>query len=127
MAIFKYNPRKDGVITAIRIYNDKGKIFPMAELAFAFGGKATIEWTNPEQRKSYKDGINGYTFIFDERNKGDFEQYIKQSVKSSIEEKLEMVQNILPNKMLEYEKSIARNHLQDGWLIEQVADELMFG
>jgi hypothetical protein len=73
---FSYEPSKNGVITAIRIYylNDRT---PMAQLVFAFGGTVTIEWTNPEQRNIFKDGINGYTLFFDEREKADFESFIK--------------------------------------------------
>lgn len=77
MSMFKYEPSKDGAITAIRIYymNDRT---PMADLAFAFGGMATIEWTNVVQRESYKSGINGYTYVFDEREKSNFNSFVKQ-------------------------------------------------
>lgn len=77
MSIFKYDPPKDGAITAIRIYFMHDRI-PMADLAFAFGGMATIEWTNVVQRENYKSGINGYTYVFDEREKPDFNSFVKQ-------------------------------------------------
>ena len=75
--IFKYDPREHGAIVAIRIYfvND---LCPMADLAFAYGGMATIEWVNPVQREAYMSGINGYTLIYDERPKREFAGWIKK-------------------------------------------------
>jgi len=71
-----YEPTKHGAVTAIKIYYKEDRT-PMADLAFCFGGKTTIEWTNVEQRNAYKKGINGYTFIFDERVKNDFDSFVK--------------------------------------------------
>lgn len=73
----KYNPRKDGAVVAIRIFNEHGKVFPKAELAFAFGGIDTIEWTDQSQRAPYIAGINGYTFILDERERREFKDFVK--------------------------------------------------
>lgn len=61
-----YNPLIDGGITAIRIFEKNGGL-PQAELIFAFGKRRTINWVNIEERKLYEPGINGYTFILDER------------------------------------------------------------
>ena len=63
-----YDPARDGAVVAVRIYYGGDVCFtPMAELAFAFGGTVTFEWTNVNLREYYSKGINGYTFIFDER------------------------------------------------------------
>ena len=72
-----YDPTKNGAVTAIRIFYGEDRT-PMAELAFAFGGTATIEWTNVEMRKKYIEGINGYTFFFDERDKASFLSFVKK-------------------------------------------------
>lgn len=60
----EYNPLKDGVVVAIRIYGTKS---PRAVLAFAFGGIADIEWDVVSERVKYEKGINAYTYVFDER------------------------------------------------------------
>ena len=71
-----YDPSKQGCITAIRIYNeDNAK--SMAELAFAFGGTTTIDWCNIRHREVYDIGINGYTFIFDERPRMSFNKLVR--------------------------------------------------
>ena len=74
---FNYNPQEQGAITAIRIYYAEDNITPMAQFAFAYGETATIEWTNPVHRNSYANGINGYTLIFDEREKADFQNFVR--------------------------------------------------
>jgi len=74
----KYNPQKDGAVVAVRIFEDGGSLFPKAEMAFAFGGTEIIEWTNSEQRTPFLRGMNGYTFIFDERQKHNFNHYVKE-------------------------------------------------
>lgn len=73
--IFKYDPRKHGAVVAIRIYFKDDRC-PMADLAFAYGGMTTIEWTNPAQREAYMSGINGYTLIYDERPKREFSEWV---------------------------------------------------
>lgn len=72
-----YNSTINGAVNAIRIFYGENQT-PMAELAFAFGGTATIEWTNVEMRKKYIEGINGYTFFFDERDKASFLSFVKK-------------------------------------------------
>ena len=74
--MFKYEPMKDGAVVAIRIYFE-GDRNPMAQLAFTFGGTATINWVNVEQRKVYESGINGYTLIYDERPKKFFQEWVR--------------------------------------------------
>ena len=74
-----YDPRKHGAVNAIRIFMDEEKhISPMAELVFAYGGTAVIDWVNPVQRDKYMSGINGYTLIYDERPKREFKDWIKE-------------------------------------------------
>jgi hypothetical protein len=73
---FSYEPSKNGVVTAIKIYYADDNSTPMADLAFLFGGKETIQWTNVVQKEEYAKGINGYTFIFDERINGDFQSFV---------------------------------------------------
>lgn len=58
-------------VNAIRIYWDGIRI--MADLKFAYGDMETIEWTNVEQRERYV--INGYTLIYDEREKPKWEDF----------------------------------------------------
>ena len=72
-----YSPQTHGAIEAIRIFMDENGITPMAELAFAYGGTATICWVNTYEREIYKDGINGYTYIYDERPKREFSGWVK--------------------------------------------------
>ena len=51
---------------------------PMAELAFAFGGKVTIRWDDVIMRNKYAPGINAYTLMFDERTRfTKFEDHVK--------------------------------------------------
>lgn len=69
MAEFKYKPETHGAITAIEIFMADDGHTPMATLAFAFGGTATIEWANVEQREVYASGINAYTLMYDKRDK----------------------------------------------------------
>lgn len=66
----KYDIKKHGVVTAIRIFEEMGEMFPKAELFFALTKETiTITWTNKEEREEYLSGINGYTIIYDERSK----------------------------------------------------------
>lgn len=67
MAEFKYNPTEHGAVNAIKIFTADNGHTPMATLAFAFGGTATIEWANVKQREVYAAGINAYTLMYDER------------------------------------------------------------
>lgn len=74
----EYEPTYDGAVIAIRIYYRQNRAVPMADLIFAYGGMETIEWTNVEQRNEYMKGINGYTFIFDERSSRRFEDFLRK-------------------------------------------------
>lgn len=61
-----YNPILHGDVEVIRIfYSENWNI--LAELRFCFGGTTIIEWTNPDEREKFKEGINGYTLFLDER------------------------------------------------------------
>ena len=77
-----YNPTIHGAVVAIRIYfmDDRN---PMADLAFAFGGTVTIEWTNVTQREKYSKGITGYTLIYDLRPKDSFSAWVKPYYKDA--------------------------------------------
>lgn len=67
-----YDPTREGIVVAIRIYYAENGFTPMADLAFAFGGKITIEWDVPAEREVYEAGINAYTLYYDERPKREF-------------------------------------------------------
>lgn len=71
-----YTPEKYGAVVAIRIFFENDRQ-PMAELAFAFGGTAIINWICPSERKKFESGINGYTLVYDERPKADFSNWVK--------------------------------------------------
>lgn len=68
----EYNVHKDGAVVAIRI--KEGEIFPVAEIKTVSGKIFNITWTNKEERDSFAQGINGYTFIYDERQRVSFEE-----------------------------------------------------
>lgn len=70
-----YDPTIHGIVTAVHIYLEHG-YKPMAELAFAFGGTATIHWDNIKEREIYMKGINAYTIMCDDRAKFPFEKYV---------------------------------------------------
>jgi hypothetical protein len=75
----RYHPARDGAVNAIRIFYADGTLTPMAELAFAFGGKVTVRWNMPLEREVYAPGITAYTIIYDERPKRpDFNDWVKQ-------------------------------------------------
>lgn len=76
MEVKEYDPRVHGAVVAMRIFY--GECYtPMAELAFAFGGTVTIQWTLITDREKYQSGINGYTLVYDEREKADFKTFVK--------------------------------------------------
>ena len=63
-----YNPIIHGTVEAIRIfYSENTTKDILAELRFCFGGTTIIEWTNPDEREKFADGIDGYTLFLDER------------------------------------------------------------
>lgn len=79
----RYDPFRDGAITAIRIFTDMNPphLDPKAELAFAFGGSTIITWNRVDDRETFMPGITGYTYIFDERLKDKpvlFEDFVKE-------------------------------------------------
>lgn len=64
----QYDPIIHGAVEAIRIfYSENATMDVLAELRFCFGGTTIIEWTNPDEREKFTDGINGYTLFLDER------------------------------------------------------------
>lgn len=65
------NKMEKKVVNAIRIYWDGIRV--MADLKFPYGDMETIEWTNESQREEYV--INGYTLIYDEREKPKWEDF----------------------------------------------------
>ena len=70
-----YNVQRDGAVLAVRIYFKEDRN-PMADLILANNHKkVTIDWVNVDQRKEYEAGINGYTLIYDERDKRPFEEW----------------------------------------------------
>lgn len=72
-----YHPTTHGAVEAVRIFMDERGITPMAELAFAYGGTAIIRYDNVKERALYYEGINAYTYIYDERIKREFSGWIK--------------------------------------------------
>ena len=63
-----YDPIIHGAVEAIRIfYSENTTKDILAELRFRFGGTTIIEWTNPDEREKFADGIDGYTLFLDER------------------------------------------------------------
>lgn len=63
-----YDPIIHGTVEAIRIfYSENATRDILAELRFCFGGTTIIEWTNPDEREKFADGIDGYTLFLDER------------------------------------------------------------
>ena len=63
-----YDPIIHGAVEAIRIfYSENATMDILAELRFCFGGTTIIEWTNPDEREKFAEGINGYTLFLDER------------------------------------------------------------
>ena len=74
-----YNPEKDGIVYAMRIfYPDNKPSTHMVELALSSGGTISFQWTDEDLRKKFSPGISGYTFIFDERvGRFNFSDFIK--------------------------------------------------
>lgn len=63
-------------VIAIRIYlGGYTNTVPMADLKMVDGVTETIEWTNIKQRKQFERGINGYTLIYDERPKREWNEW----------------------------------------------------
>ena len=66
-------------VKCIRIYYGEYGTTPMADLLMADGVVETIEWTNVRQRNQFKDKINGYTLIYDERPKIPWEEWFHRT------------------------------------------------
>ena len=62
------------IINAVRIYYDKNGT-PMADLKSMDGVCVTIQWTDVRQRERFMPYITGYTLIYDERPKREWEQW----------------------------------------------------
>ena len=63
-----YDPILHGDVEVIRIFYSENCLNDiLAELRFCFGGTTIIEWTNPDEREKFEEGINGYTLFLDER------------------------------------------------------------
>ena len=63
-------------VIAIRIYlGGYTNTVPMADLKMVDGVTETIEWTDVKQRKQFESGINGYTLIYDERPKCEWNEW----------------------------------------------------
>lgn len=78
MRIFNNNWLKqpaNRVAVAMEIREENNDI--VAELVFADGNSLCIQWTNIEERKKYIDMINGYTLIYDRRQKRQFNDWKK--------------------------------------------------
>lgn len=64
-------------VKAIRIYlGGFTGVVPMADLLMTDGVVETIEWTDVRQRKQFESGINGYTLIYDERPKCEWNEWL---------------------------------------------------
>lgn len=62
-------------VLAIRIYYGLNHT-PMADLRMVDGVVETIQWTDTKQRKEFEKGINGYTLIYDEREKCEWNEWL---------------------------------------------------
>ncbi len=60
---------------AVRIYFDVNAT-PMADIRMNDGVVEHITWTDVRQRKQFQDAINGYTLIYDERPKRDWNEWL---------------------------------------------------
>lgn len=59
---------------AVRIYYGLNQT-PMADIKFNDGVTETIRWTDTEQRKEMIPYITGYTLIYDERPKRNWDEW----------------------------------------------------
>ena len=62
-------------VVAARIYYSHN-FTPMADLRFNDGVVETIRWTDVEQRKAFESYLNGYTLIYDEREKKPWNEWL---------------------------------------------------
>lgn len=63
-------------VLAIRIYFDGFSKMPMADLVMNDGVVEHICWVDVGHRKQFEAGINGYTLIYDERPKREWEGWL---------------------------------------------------
>lgn len=63
-------------VLAIRIYYEGSSSIPMADLRMNDGVVEHICWVDVKQRKEFEPGINGYTLIYDERPKCDWDAWL---------------------------------------------------
>lgn len=63
-------------VLAIRIYYEGSSCVPMADLRMNDGVVEHICWVDVKQRKEFEPGINGYTLIYDERPKCDWDAWL---------------------------------------------------
>ena len=65
-------------VLAIRIYLDQINMTPMADLRMNDGVVEHICWVDVKQRKEFEPGINGYTIIYDERPKCQWDAWLPE-------------------------------------------------
>lgn len=65
-------------VLAIRIYLDQINMTPMADLRMNDGVVEHICWVDVKQRKEFEPGINGYTIIYDERPKRQWDAWLPE-------------------------------------------------
>ena len=68
-----FNP--DKMVIAIRIYYGYA-MTPMADLLCRDGVVETIQWNDVKARKEFEKYITGYTLIYDEREKQDWNDWV---------------------------------------------------
>ena len=65
------------LVLAIRIYyGEFAGTVPFADLIMSDGVCETIVWTDVKQRKQFAEKITGYTLVYDERPKRDWNEWI---------------------------------------------------
>lgn len=60
---------------AVRIYF-AGAMTPFADLIMSDGVVETIQWTDVKEREAFAKTINGYTLIYDEREKREWKEWL---------------------------------------------------
>ena len=71
----KYILQTTNTVIAVRIYYGLN-CTPMADLRMSDGVVETIRWTDIKERKKFIPLITGYTLIYDERPKRDWEEWL---------------------------------------------------
>ena len=112
-----YNPIIHGTVEVIRIfYSENTTKDILAELRFCFGGTTIIEWTNPDEREKFADGIDGYTLFLDERVIVD-----NYKAEELLSDKLHKVDHEISEAWKKYYKNRSRyqNYLHQKFLISK--------